>query len=163
MRHHHAAGPGDRLGDSGPVVGCQRAQVEHHDADAPLGRALGREQRPLHEGTPGDHHDVGAVPPNTRAPERDLVVRSAVDRFAVDLTIQMLVLEKQDRVVAPDRRSEQTGGVIGITRVGDPQPRAVREDALTGLAVVKRSAAQLPADRRTDDERAGIGVDRPIP
>ena len=54
--------------------GLDRAQVEHHRADAVLLRLLRREQRPLHERAPREDDDVGAFAAERALAERDHVV-----------------------------------------------------------------------------------------
>ena len=72
------------------------------------------------------------------------------------------MLEEDDRVVAADGRPQQPGGVLRVGRERNADPRAVREDALAGLAVVRRPAAQIAADRDADHHRAREGVVRAI-
>ena len=91
------------------------------------------------------------------------MVGAVVGGLAVGLPVEVLGLEEQHRVVAADGRPQQAGGVGGVRRIGDAQPRAVREDALARLAVVERAAAQVAADGRADHQRARERVVRPVP
>ena len=75
----------------------------------------------------------------------------------------MLVLEEQHRIVAADRGAQQARGVLGVRRECDADARAVREDALARLAVIRCAAAQIAADRHADDDRARERVVRAIP
>ena len=74
----------------------------------------------------------------------------------------MLVLEEQHRIVAADRGPQQADGVDRGRRKRDADAGTVREDALARLAVVRAAAAQVPANRRADDERARKLVARPV-
>ena len=118
------------------------------DADAVLLRLLRRQQRALHERAPGDDDDVGALAADGGLAERHHVVGAGVLALVVGLAVEVLVLEEEHRVVAADRRAQQAGGVLRVRREHDADAGAVREDALAGLAVVRRAAAQVAADRR---------------
>ena len=74
----------------------------------------------------------------------------------------MLVLEIEHRVVAADRRPQQARRVLRVRRERDADPRAMREDALARLAVVRRAAAQIAAGRDADDHRARERVARAV-
>ena len=92
---------GDRL----PVVRHDRPQVEDRDADVVLFGLLRRQERSLHQRAPGDHQDVIAVASQVRLAERNHEVFAGVLALVVGLAVQVLVLEKQHRIVAADRRS----------------------------------------------------------
>ena len=119
------------------------------DADAVLLGLLRREQRPLHERAPRDDDDVAAFAAHRGLAERNHVVGPGILAFVVGLAVEVLVLEEQHRVVAADRGPQQSRGVLRVRRKHDANARAVREDALAGLAVVRRAAAQIAADRRS--------------
>ena len=72
------------------------------------------------------------------------------------------MLEEQHRVVAADRGAQQAGGVHRVRREHDADARAVGEDALARLRVVRRAAAQVAADGHADDHRARPVVARAI-
>ena len=74
----------------------------------------------------------------------------------------MLVLEIQHRIVAANRRAQQAGRVDGVARERDAHAGAVRENADARLAVVRRAAAQVAADRHAHDHRARPVVARSI-
>ena len=73
------------------------------------------------------------------------------------------MLEEQHRIVAADRRAQQTRRVLRVRRIRDAEAGAVREDALARLAVVRCAAAQVAADRHANDHRAREVVARSVP
>ena len=136
-----------RRGDAVPVERGDRAQVDDHHADAVLLRLLRGEERALDQGAPGDDDDIGAFAADRGLAERHHVVAARVFALVVGLAVEVLVLEEQHRVVAADRRPQQPGRVLRVRRKHDADARAVREDALARLAVVRRAAAEVAADR----------------
>ena len=116
----------------------------------------------LHERAPGDDDDVGALAADRGLAERNHVVGPGILALVVGLAVEVLVLEEQHRVVAADRRAQQAGRVLRVRRKRDADAGAVREDALARLAVVRRAAAQVAADRDADHHRAREGVVRPV-
>ena len=132
------------------------------DADAVALGLLRGEQRPLHERAPREDDDVRALAHDRGLAERDHVVGARVRRLVVGLPIQVLVLAEQHRVVAANRRAQQAGGVLRVRRKHDADARRVREDRDARLAVVRRAAAQVAADRHADHHRARPVVARPV-
>src|SRR5438045_4953820 len=63
VRDDDAARTRDERGNRVPVVGHDRAQIEHRDADVILLRLLRRQERSLHERAPRDDEHVVAVAP----------------------------------------------------------------------------------------------------
>ncbi len=153
----------DGLRDAVPVERRDRAQVDDHRVDPVLLSLLGRQQRALDERAPGQHHDVGAFAPDRGFAERDHELGSLVRALVVGLAVQVLVLEEEHRVVAADRRAQQPRRIDRVGREHDPQPGTMREDALARLAVIRRAAPQVAADRHAYDRGAGERVVRPIP
>ena len=86
--------------------------------------------------------------------ERDQKIARRILRFVIDLTIEMLVFEEQNRIVAADRRSQQTVRVERGRRVNDHQTRRVRKQRRARLRVINRTALQITADRNTHHHRA---------
>ena len=78
------------------------------------------------------------------------------------LPVEVLVLAEQHRVVAADRRAQQPGRVLRVRREDDADARRVREDRDARLAVIRRAAAQVAADRHADHHRARPVVARPV-
>ena len=136
------------LGDAVPVVGHDGAKVDHHRADAVLLGLLRREQGSLHQRAIGEDDDIGAFAADRGLAERDHVLGARILALVVGLAVQVLVLEEQHRIVAADRGAEQARSVLRVRREHDADAGAVREDALAGLAVIRRAAAQVSADRR---------------
>ena len=97
------------------------------------------------------------------AAEGNHEVLAGVLALVVGLPVQVLVLEEQHRVVRTNRRPQQTGRVHGVRRIHDADPRAVHEDALARLAVVRPAAAQVAANRHANDHRARPPVARSVP
>ena len=120
------------------------------------------DERSLHQRAPGDDEHVGAVAAQARLAERNHEVFARVLALVVGLPVEVLVLEEQHRIVAADRRAQQPGGVDRVRRIGDADARAVREDALARLAVIRAAAAQVAADRHADDHRAREVIARPV-
>jgi hypothetical protein len=85
---------------------------------------------PLHQRTPRDDDHIGTVAALHGFAERNHVVRSRVLPFVVRLPVEMFVLEKHHRVIAPDGRAQQAGRVLRRRRECDAQAGAMREDAL---------------------------------
>ena len=121
------------------------------------------EQRPLHERAPGEDHDVAAVPRDA-PPCRTASCSRGRDTAPLlyGLAVQVLVLEEQHRVVAADRRAQQPGRVLRVRRERDADARRVREDRDARLAVIRRAAAQVAADRHADHHRTRPVVARPV-
>src|SRR2546428_11699276 len=132
----------DVRGDRVPVVRHDRPQVEHRDAEMILLRLLAGQDRSLHERAPRDDEDVIAFAAQARLAERDHEVFAGVLTFVVRLPVEVLVLEEQHRVVAANRRAQQAGRIDRVRRVHDANARAVREDALARLAVIRAAAAE---------------------
>ena len=124
---------------------------------------LRRDERALNQRAPRDDHDVCPLASLRRPAKRNHVVGARIGRLVVRLTVQVLVLEEHDRIVAADRRAQQAGGVLCGRRKCDAKSGAVREDALAGLAVIHAAAAQISADGDADDDRRLEGVGRPVP
>ncbi len=94
--------------------------------------------------------------------ERQHEVAAGIFAFAVRLPVQMFVLEEQHRVVAANRRAQETSRVGRIRRKRDAHARAVREDALARLAVVRAAALQVAANRHAHHHRTRVVVARSI-
>ena len=154
MSDDHAIGLLDQVGDAIPVIRHDGPQVEHRNADAVLFRLLCGENRTLHQRTPRQHDNVGAVATERALAKRDHVVGARIYTLVVRLAIQVLVLEEHHRVVAPYRRAQQSRRVHCIRREHDANTGRMREDRDAGLAVIRRAAAQVAADRDADDDRA---------
>src|SRR5262245_56774972 len=163
VRDHDTVRPLHLRGDGFPVVGHDRPKVQDGGADMILLGLLCREQRPLHEGAPRDDEHVIAFPSQARAAERNHEVFARVFALVVGLPVQVLVLEEQHRVVAPDGGPQEAGCIDRGRRIHNPDARAVREDAFARLAVIRAAAAEIAADRHADDHRARPGVPRSIP
>ena len=139
--------------------GEMRAQVDDLDLDSPrLGRPASAAWSDF--STVAPHVTMVRSSPGRRTSpdaERDDVVggRERVD--GVGLAQQVLVLEEQHRVLAPERVAQQPGGVAGPRREGDEQPGDVGEDALAALAVPDGAAGEVAADRHPHHHRAGEG------
>src|SRR5437762_4484957 len=152
VRDDDAARTRDERGNRVPVVGHDRAQIEHRDADVILLRLLRRQERSLHERAPRDDEHMVAVAPQARLAERDHEVAAWVLALVVGLAVEMFVLEEEHRIVAADRRAQQARGIDGRRRIHDADAGAVREDALARLAVIRAAAAQVAADRHADHD-----------
>ena len=157
VRHDDTTGLADGLADRVPVEWHQRAQVDDAHADVlPLG-LLRREERALDERAPGNHGDVATLAANRGAREGNRVIGPGIGALVVGLAVQVLVLEEQHRIVAADGRAEQTRRIERIGRIDNPQARAVGEDALARLRVIRaprradsrRSARESPSGTRT--------------
>ena len=114
---------------------------------------LHRLQRARHDSAVGDHGQIGSRVHDLGLAERNHVIRSGIRGAAIGFAIQTLVLEKQHRIVAANRRAQQAGGIKRIRRKHHAQAGNVREDALAALRVINRAAGQVSADR--DANHAG--------
>jgi hypothetical protein len=139
--------------DRVPVVRHDRPEIEHRDADVVLFSLVCGDERALHQSAPRDDEHMIPFALHVRAAERNHEVFALVLTLVVRLAIEVLVLEEEDGIVAPNRGSQQTGRVDGVRRKRDANAGAVREDALARLAVVRTAAAQVAADRRANDDR----------
>ncbi len=157
MRHQDLAGLFHAGGDGLPVVGAQGAQVQDLDLDAVEGRLAGGQDRALDQCPIGDHRQVPALLHPGRTPEGDRVVRSGVGALVVDLAVEVLVLEEEDRVLATDGGAQEPVGVLGVRGNHHPQPGDVGEENLAALAVVDRAALQVAAVGHANDHRTGEG------
>ena len=99
-----------------------------HGADAVLLRLLRGQQRTLHQRSPRQHHDVVAIALDGRTAERNHVVRAGIFAFVVRLPIEVLVLQEEHRVVAPDCRPQQSRGVLSVRGERDSDSRAMRKN-----------------------------------
>ena len=68
------------------------------------------------------------------------------------------MFEKQHRIVAPDRRPQQSHRIERIRREYHAQARDVRKQHLAALAVINRPTGQIPANGHADDGRTGKTV-----
>ena len=131
----------------------QRAKVDDLHARATcIRRLVGRRQRALHRGAVRHHRHVRPLAQHLGLAERDHVVGAGVHPLVVRLAVQVLVLEEDHRVVAPDGRAQQAVGVKRRARADDAQAGAVREQRRAGLRVVD-GAADVAAVRRAHHHR----------
>ena len=106
----------------------------------------------------------GGAPRDDRRPIAARHVRAATERqhpvggrhrvAVVALAVQVLVLEEEHRILAPERGAQQAGGIARARRERDQQPGHVGEDRLAALAVPDGAALQVAADRDAHDHRA---------
>ena len=113
MDDEAAAGAVDRAGDGLPVPGRQGAQVDHLGVQPFDRELLGGEQRALDGRPPGDDGEVAPWTHGRRPSRRDDVVRSRVGVGGVALAEEVLVLEEQHRVLAPEGGAQEPRGVAG--------------------------------------------------
>ena len=144
----------DRGRNGFPIVGIERAQIDHLDARLRArARLLRRLKRPWHHRAVGDDRDVVARTHNLGFAERNHVIRPGIRRAAEGLAIEPLVLEKQHRIVAADRGAQQAVGVESVGWENHADAGSVGEDALAALRVVDRAAGEIAADGDADHGR----------
>ena len=164
LRARRSPGLSSRVGrDRLPVERHDRSQVDDGDADAVLLGLLCRDERPLHQRAPREDHEVG----RPRARPRPCRTESCSRVPGTAPCCRSGGRDACARGTSPGRR------IGSPCAAGRPHPRAfdgntmrmpgtVREDRDAGLAVVRRAAAQVAADRDADDHRAAPVVVRPI-
>src|SRR5208337_5370720 len=84
-------------------------------------------------------------------PERNYVI--IVRNFLFDSSVQILVLEKDHRVVVADRRLDESLGIVGRRRADYFQPGRVYEPHLRILRV-EWPAMHIPAARTAQHQRS---------
>jgi hypothetical protein len=75
----------------------------------------------------------------------------------------MLVLAEEHGVVATDGCAKQTRGILCIRGQHDAQSGSVREDRDARLAVIRRAAPQVAADRHANHHRTLPVIPRAVP
>src|SRR2546423_8009993 len=142
---------GDRL----PVVGRERAQINHFGVDALLLlRVLRGDERALDERAVGDDGQVSALADCPGLREGDHKIVAGVGTLVIGLAVEVLVFEEEDGVVAAYRRAQQAVRVERVRGVDDTQARYVREERVARLRVVDRAALKIPADGAAYDDGA---------
>src|ERR1700676_92427 len=149
-----AVGFPDGFGDGFPIVGRERAQVHDFDGDAFAKQLRGGYLCAVYQGTVRDDADLGAFRNHASFAERDGVIGAGVFGAIVGLAIEMLVLEKHDRIVAADSGAEKTGDIKSRGRHHDAEAGAMGENRFAALAVVDGAASQIAANRYPNDNRS---------
>ena len=151
VQHEQLAGARDGGEHRLAIPRDDRAQVDHLDRRAVLGRHGGRglvgrvdHRAPRHD------RQVGAGAVHAGLAERRRVV--GVGHLALDAAVQVLVLEVEHRVRVADRLDQEALGVLGRGRADQLQAGDVRERAL-GVLRVERAAGEAAAGGAADDER----------
>src|SRR5579864_2759138 len=85
-----------------------------------------------------------------RLAEGNHVLRPGIRGTPIRLTVQALVLEEENRVIAADRGAEKSGGIECVRRKDDAQAGKMREHAFAALGVIDGSAGQISADGDTN-------------
>ena len=147
----HAVRLPDRRRDRIPIKGIQAAQVHQLDLHSLLALQLLRGlQGPGYHGTIGDHGQVLAGVDDFRFAEGNHVFRTGIRSAPESLTVKALVLEKQHRVVAANRSTQQARRIQCVRRKNHAQTRNVGEHALAALRVINRAAGQISANRHAN-------------
>src|SRR5215208_137651 len=114
MRDDHTAGLFYSLCNRIPVERKQAAQVDDLHANALLLHLLRCDQRALDQCAVSDDRQILTFTNLLCLPKRNHEVVSRILRLVIRLSIEMLVFEKQYRIVAANRGAKQS---IGVERV----------------------------------------------
>src|SRR6266567_5555693 len=156
MRDDHSAGFAHGSRNGFPVVRAEGAQVNQFYADAMLAlNLLRRLQSPRNQRAVRNHGEVTALLDDFGFPERDNIIRAGVRRAAKGLTIEALVLEKKNGIIAANCRTQKPVSVLGVGGKADAQAGDMSKDALTALRVIDGSSREVSANGHTDHRRAG--------
>src|SRR5208337_1961111 len=117
-------------------------------------------QRARNHRAVSDDGEVGSGLYDLSFPERNHVVGAGIGGASVGFTVEALMFEEQDGVVAADRSAQQARGIERIGREDHAQAGSMREDAFAALRVVNRATRQITADRDADHHRRRKGVVR---
>src|SRR5262245_13687442 len=107
MRDDHAISLLHTLSDRVPIKRHQTAKLDDLDTDAFLFHLFRCDDRTLNEGAIRNDRDVRTFTNSLRFTERDHEVITRILRLVVSLSIEMLVLEKQDRIVRANRSAQK--------------------------------------------------------
>src|SRR5689334_19470868 len=75
-------------------------------------------------------------------------------RAIVRLAIELLVLQKQYRIVGANRGTQKSACILRIRGHDNPESGNVREGRLAALAVIDRAAVQISTNGHPDHSRA---------
>ena len=103
----------------------------------------GGEQRLLHQRAISHHREAAPRLHHARLAERDGEIRTGVRRAVVRLAVQLLVFQKQHRIVRAERRAQQAAGIQGVRGHHHAQARNVGEGHFAALAVIDGAAVQV--------------------
>ena len=126
MSDDHSVGFLHRRDDRIPVVWLQTAQIDNLNTDALLLGLLRSHHRTLHERAVGDDRKIRSFAHCLRFAEGNHEIVRRILRFVVGLAVEMFVFEKQHRIVAANRRAQQT---IRIERSSTDRQLASPESA----------------------------------
>src|SRR2546425_6018082 len=114
----------------------------------------------MDQGAVGDDAYIRAFSYRARLPEGNRKIRPGIFRAVVGLAVQVLVLEKQDRVIAADGRAQKAGYIEGGGRHHHAEAWTVREDRFAALAMIDAAAGEVAADRHAKNHRRYEGAVR---
>ena len=104
----HAVSSFDGFNDRVPVVRRQAAQVDDLDANAFLFRLFRSNERTLDQRALRHDREVLSLANSPGLSKRNHEIVAGVSRLVVRLAIEVLVFEKQHRIVAANRRAQQS-------------------------------------------------------
>src|SRR5262249_1305265 len=114
-------------------------------------------QRRINSRTPGDNRCGAPFPLNLSFPEWDEVVRVWLPRLGRDVTIEPLVFEKENGIVASSGGLEESFRILGVTWEDDVPARGVRVYRFDTLRM-ERTAFDASAACHSHNERIGPGA-----
>jgi hypothetical protein len=146
VRHDDPVHAGEVRRDGVPVVGHDRPEIQHRRLTPSFSALLGATSARCTTAPHGDDQHVVALATDAALPNGTMKFFAGILALVVGLPVEVLVLEEQHRIVAPDRRPQQSGGVLAFegTRCGCPGS-ARRCSRPTGCDTA--AAAQIAADR----------------
>jgi hypothetical protein len=154
----------DRFSDTIHVERLDAPKIQNLDIySILLGGDLGRVEAAFHQRPARHDREIRAFPDDPGLAERDHVLRSRVASFVVDLPVQMLVLEEDHGILAPDRRAEQAVGVLGGSGHDDTETRCVCKEGLTGLGVIGPASLQVSTVGNAHDDGRRERAIRAVP
>src|ERR1044071_4993583 len=114
----------------------------------------------LNIGAISDDRKIAAFPRDPRFAKRYHIVRAGILRLVISLTIEMLMLKEEHRIIRTDRRAQQSISIKSIGREDYAQSRYMCEDRFTALAMIDSTAFQITAYRHAHNRRTGESIIR---